>query len=121
MPSGRPLAAACGGPRQIFGQEVMCLPLAGERRPFSRRTVAYAPRQVHGRKHMTAPTFDALLCDVRACLDEQLAAWLAPRVAVAAAISGEVGLAAEAAKGLALRGGKRLRAALVAAGYEAFE
>lgn len=65
-------------------------------------------------------TFAALLRDVRTRVDERLAEWLAPRVATAAAISAEVGFAAEAARDLSLRGGKRMRAALVAAGYEAF-
>jgi geranylgeranyl diphosphate synthase type I len=53
-------------------------------------------------------------------VDERLAEWLAPRVASAASISAEVGVAAEAARDLSLRGGKRMRAALVATGYDAF-
>jgi geranylgeranyl diphosphate synthase, type I len=63
-------------------------------------------------------TFDALLGEVRRRLDEELATWLRPRVASAAAISAEVGVVAEAVSALALRGGKRMRAALVAAGFE---
>ena len=65
-------------------------------------------------------TFHALLRDVRMRVDERLAEWLAPRVAAAAAISAEVGVAAEAARDLSLRGGKRMRAALVATGFDAF-
>lgn len=68
-----------------------------------------------------AMTFTALLRDARMRVDERLAQWLAPRVASAAAISAEVGFAAEAARDLSLRGGKRMRAALVSAGYSAFE
>lgn len=67
-----------------------------------------------------AMTFETLLRDVRTRVDERLAAWLAPRIATAAGISAEVGMAAEAARDLTLRGGKRMRAALVAAGFEGF-
>lgn len=66
-------------------------------------------------------TFDALLREVRARVNQRLEEWLAPRVAAAAAISPEVGHAADAARRLSLIGGKRMRAALVAAGYQAFE
>jgi geranylgeranyl diphosphate synthase type I len=62
-------------------------------------------------------TFGVLLRESRAQVDERLASWLAPRVERAAGISPEVGFAAEAARELTLRGGKRMRAALVAAGY----
>jgi geranylgeranyl diphosphate synthase type I len=67
-----------------------------------------------------AMSFPTLLRDVRTRVDERLAEWLAPRVAAAASISAEVGVAAEAARDLSLRGGKRMRAALVATGYDAF-
>lgn len=63
--------------------------------------------------------FRALLEDVRTHVDARLAGWLRPRVMEAAEISAEVGATAEALSDLALRGGKRLRAALVAAGFEA--
>src|SRR5262245_14658328 len=65
---------------------------------------------------MTEP-FRALLDEVRTRIDAQLGQWLAPRVASAVEISAEVGYVAEALSALARRGGKRLRAALVAAGY----
>lgn len=65
-------------------------------------------------------TFAALLSAVRVRVDERLGRWLEPRVVAAAQISAEVGMAAESLAELALRGGKRIRAALVAAGYEAF-
>ncbi|MBX3261715.1 MAG: polyprenyl synthetase family protein [Labilithrix sp.] len=81
---------------------------------------------------MTAPTdpaapprpaaddFGALLAAARARVDERLGQWLRPRVAAAAEISEEVGTVAAAVYGLALRGGKRMRAALVAAAFEAW-
>lgn len=67
----------------------------------------------------TGDDFTTLLDGVRRHVDVELAAWLAPRVASASHVSAEVGAAAEAVRGLALRGGKRMRAALVAAGFEA--
>jgi geranylgeranyl diphosphate synthase type I len=63
--------------------------------------------------------FIALLEGVRGRLDERLASWLKPRVIAAAQISDDVGAAATAVQDLALRGGKRMRAALVAAGFVA--
>ena len=63
--------------------------------------------------------FAALLDRVRKHVDASLAAWLKPRVAAASAVSAEVGEAAEAVSGLALRGGKRMRAALVGAAFVA--
>ena len=67
----------------------------------------------------TTDDFAALLGSVRRHVDQHLATWLAPRVTSASHVSAEVGAAAEAVQGLALRGGKRMRAALVAAGFEA--
>ena len=63
--------------------------------------------------------FEDLTRAVRARLDEALAAWLAPHVEVASEVSAEVGAAAEAIARLSLRGGKRVRAALVGASYVA--
>ena len=63
--------------------------------------------------------FKTLLDTVRRHVDGRLAVWLAPKVATASLVSAEVGAAAEAVQGLALRGGKRMRAALVVAGFEA--
>jgi geranylgeranyl diphosphate synthase type I len=65
-------------------------------------------------------SFANLLQDVRTRVDADLAKWLAPKVIGAAAISAPVGHAAEAVRDLSLRGGKRMRAALVAVGYEAY-
>lgn len=64
--------------------------------------------------------FGALVTSVRARVDDRLAQWLRPRVVSAAQVSAEVGTAADAVMDLSLRGGKRLRAALVVAGYVAF-
>lgn len=62
-------------------------------------------------------SFATLLAEVRKRVDERLADWLRPRVIAAAAISEEVGMVSAAVQELALRGGKRMRAALVAAGF----
>jgi geranylgeranyl diphosphate synthase type I len=64
-------------------------------------------------------TFVDLLDRVRKHVDGSLGVWLKPRVASASAVSAEVGAAAEAVESLALRGGKRMRAALVGAAYAA--
>ncbi len=61
--------------------------------------------------------FASLLSEVRERVDVRLVEWLRPRVAAASAISEEVGTVAAAVEELALRGGKRMRAALVAAGF----
>ncbi len=80
--------------------------------------------RAHG-SAMTGPAvskdadFRDLLADVRTRIDGLLAEWLRPRVVAAAQISDDVGAAAAAVNDLALRGGKRMRAALVAAGFEA--
>jgi geranylgeranyl diphosphate synthase type I len=63
--------------------------------------------------------FAELLGAARARVDERLATWLHPRVLEARGVSAEVGAAAEAVERLAIRGGKRMRAALVAAAYDA--
>jgi geranylgeranyl diphosphate synthase type I len=68
---------------------------------------------------VSTATFSSLLECVRGDVDARLARWLGPRVAQALEISAEVGAAASAIERLALRGGKRMRAALVVAGFEA--
>ena len=65
----------------------------------------------------TSDAFGAISGAVRAHLDDALAAWLRPRTAAAVAVSAEAGAAAIALERLSLRGGKRVRAVLVAAGY----
>ncbi|MCL2779335.1 MAG: polyprenyl synthetase family protein [Polyangiaceae bacterium] len=61
--------------------------------------------------------FFVLLSAVQRDVDRALATWLKPRVAAAAQIGDDVLAAAEAVEHLALRGGKRMRAALIAAAY----
>jgi len=63
--------------------------------------------------------FRDLLDEVRQKVDTDLATWLRPRVATANSVSAEVGAAAEQVERLTLRGGKRMRAALVHAGFVA--
>lgn len=67
----------------------------------------------------TSGDFGTLVAEVRARVEGLLGQWLRPRVEAASKISPELGAAAEAIQALTLRGGKRLRAALVAAGFEA--
>lgn len=64
--------------------------------------------------------FRTLLDVVRRRVDERLPAWLAPKVLAANAVSAEVGAVAEAVSTLAVRGGKRMRPALLGAAYQAF-
>lgn len=61
----------------------------------------------------------ALAVDVRRVLEPRLEAWLSPRVTAAAKASDDAERAARAVAELSLRGGKRVRAALVAAAYDA--
>ncbi len=61
--------------------------------------------------------FAALLTSVRERVDERLSAWLRPKTERAQSIGREAGAAAAALQDLTLRGGKRLRAGLVALGY----
>jgi len=83
-----------------------------------------AARSVVGSEVELAPaagptSFAGLLETVRHHVDGELAAWLGPKVVAAQRISAEVGAAAEAVQRLALRGGKRMRAALVICGFDA--
>jgi geranylgeranyl diphosphate synthase type I len=64
-------------------------------------------------------SFGELLETVRHHVDGELATWLRPKVVAASHISAEVGAAAEAVERLAVRGGKRMRAALVVSGFGA--
>ncbi|AKV01631.1 Octaprenyl diphosphate synthase [Labilithrix luteola] len=64
-------------------------------------------------------SFSETLEIVRRQVDRQLGLWLEPRLAAAAGVSAEVLAAAQAIEGLALRGGKRMRAALIAAAFDA--
>ncbi len=62
-------------------------------------------------------SFAGLLETVRVSVDLDLATWLSPKIVSARQISADVGAAAEAIDRLALRGGKRMRAALVVVGF----
>jgi geranylgeranyl diphosphate synthase, type I len=68
---------------------------------------------------MSGQSFERFIALVRGQVDERLAGWLEPRVAAARVRGDDVGAVAEAVSTLALRGGKRLRAALLAASYVA--
>lgn len=68
---------------------------------------------------MTAQTFEHLVVQVRGTVDARLQEWLRGRVALARTRGTTVAAVAEAVESLALRGGKRLRAVLLAAAYEA--
>jgi geranylgeranyl diphosphate synthase, type I len=102
-------------------------PVGARVRPLVPTTLAHPTYRVHGSLNMTTElaanaadaTFATLLEDVRRYVDRSLGVWLKPRVAVASAVSAETGAAAEAVERLAVRGGKRMRAALVAAAYVA--
>ncbi len=86
--------------------------------PFaSERDVAHASSASAAEGASTI--FATLLETVRHHVDGQLAMWLGPKVVAASHVSADVHAAAEAVERLALRGGKRMRAALVVAGYDA--
>lgn len=76
-------------------------------------------RNVPGGDTTSGADFDALLGRVRPRIEQQLAQWLDGRVGEARAHGSEVEAVATAVRQLTLRGGKRLRAALVGAAYEA--
>ena len=63
--------------------------------------------------------YAALVAGTRQVVDRRLRPWLEARVARAREISFESGAAAEELASLTMRGGKRVRAALVGAGYAA--
>ncbi|MGA7124036.1 MAG: polyprenyl synthetase family protein [Polyangiaceae bacterium] len=64
--------------------------------------------------------FEQFVADVRARTDAWLASWLASRVSEARNRGADVGAVADAIRQLVLRGGKRMRAVLLAAVYEGF-
>jgi geranylgeranyl diphosphate synthase type I len=63
--------------------------------------------------------FDQFVARVRAEVDGRLGPWLDTRVALAASRGADVQIAADALRSLVVRGGKRMRAVLLAAAYEA--
>ena len=66
-------------------------------------------------------TFQAFVASVRAVIDARLSRWLDARVGEALARGGEVGAVAAAVRDLVLRGGKRMRAVLLAASYHGYD
>jgi geranylgeranyl diphosphate synthase type I len=68
---------------------------------------------------MSGQTFEQFVEQVRGQVDARLGSWLQGRVTLAKARGPEVAAVADAVKTLSLRGGKRLRAVLLAATYEA--
>jgi geranylgeranyl diphosphate synthase type I len=77
------------------------------------------PRSGRFAEAVNAASFDEFVARVRAGVEARLHAWLDARVAQAAARGPDVEAVAEAVRQLVLRGGKRLRAALLAAAFEA--
>jgi geranylgeranyl diphosphate synthase, type I len=67
---------------------------------------------------MPSDAFGQFVADVRAGVDARLGPWLDARVAEARAAGPDVETVADAVRSLVLRGGKRLRAILLAASYE---
>jgi geranylgeranyl diphosphate synthase type I len=63
--------------------------------------------------------FDAFVAHVRERVEARLAVWLAVRVAEAQERGEQIGIVADAIRQLTLRGGKRFRAVLLAAAYDA--
>jgi geranylgeranyl diphosphate synthase type I len=63
-------------------------------------------------------TFERFIADVRTKVDGRLAWWLDARVVEAQTRGADVAAVADAVRQLVLRGGKRMRAALLAAAYE---
>ena len=91
---------------------------AEESEPAGGFVAASAATESH-RAISSGAAFGNLLETVRRHVDRQLAMWLGPKVVAASRISAEVGAAAEAIEQLALRGGKRMRAAMVVVGFDA--
>jgi geranylgeranyl diphosphate synthase type I len=69
--------------------------------------------------HAGNDAFGGFVARVRAEVDSRLAPWLDAHVEAARARGSDVGLVADAVRSLVMRGGKRMRAVLVAAAYEA--
>lgn len=81
-------------------------------------SVAKVPNELDNEPNARV-SFSETLEIVRHQVDRRLAVWLESRLASAAGVSAEVLAAAQAIERLALRGGKRMRAALVAASFDA--
>ena len=63
--------------------------------------------------------FESFVADVRGCVDGWLASWLDVRVSEARRRGPDVAVVADAVRQLVLRGGKRMRAVLLAVAYRA--
>jgi geranylgeranyl diphosphate synthase type I len=97
MTRSDPSASSCGGdPRPVVG--------GARTTPMPRGT---------------QDEYDRFVARVRLQIDELLDAWLDARVAEARVRGAQVEVVADGVRQLALRGGKRMRAVLVAAAYEA--
>ncbi len=79
------------------------------------------PPVVRGTAPAMPQEFREFVVEVREAVESRLRPWLEGRVAQAARQSPDVAAVAEAVAGLTMRGGKRLRAVLLAAAYEACE
>jgi geranylgeranyl diphosphate synthase type I len=77
------------------------------------------PEDGPGRRWPGANAFEVFAADVRGPLEAHLEGWLEARVDAARARGPQVLIVAQALRDLVLRGGKRLRAALLAAAYVA--
>jgi geranylgeranyl diphosphate synthase type I len=77
------------------------------------------PRSGRSAEDVNPAPFEKFVARVRADVDARLATWLDARVAQAAARGPDVEAVADAVRQLVLRGGKRLRAAVLAAASEA--
>jgi geranylgeranyl diphosphate synthase type I len=64
------------------------------------------------------PEFESFVAEVRAQIEKRLGPWLEARVAEGRNRGADVAAVADAVRQLALRGGKRMRAVLLAAAYE---
>ena len=106
---------------RVHGPQQMSAPEFGDsHRPLARPVETPGPHDTARAPARTSTaSFASLLETVRHHVDGQLAIWLGPKVVAAQHISGEVGAAAEAVERLALRGGKRMRAALIVCGFDA--
>jgi geranylgeranyl diphosphate synthase, type I len=75
--------------------------------------------RMRSQKPAMVEEFSLFVSRVRGQVEPRLAAWLDARVAEARHRGEAIGIVANGVRQLALRGGKRLRAVLLAAGYEA--
>jgi geranylgeranyl diphosphate synthase type I len=117
-----PLTHAAAAPRlqsrAMTGTSTISSPGRGDpiQDPDARRFAEVAPSTRTGED-----AFRRFVAQVRAEVDARLGPWLDVRVAHARHSGSEVESVADAVRSLVLRGGKRMRAVLLAASYEACE